>query len=201
MSGGVSERLAEEKLGNLQGVFSLLAKKVLDHRKDNHGLVPLQVFTSCLTIGGCYTCFEVLHRVKGEDNQSLGYALKKRDPSDQGWSGQWHIVGTVQRMTDDQGDVFRRLTTESFGEVSGDLLNPSDLEFLGIEIHFEPVRNATALTLIFRNKVRDGSLLKGNWKVFTDFDDPEIVDHHRRTLKWAEDPHRPVLNWSPIVIP
>jgi len=184
-------------LAQLGELFALLARKVAKHRGKNNGFVPFEVFASCLGIGGGYVCFEVIPLLELEGNQFGGYALKLRgENGEQGWEGQYQIPGVVFTSTPEA--AFERLSKEVYGENHPVRLDQSNLEFVGIETHYEEERGARCFSLVWKfrlQKRRVMSLLSGRWEAFSNLDDQRIIGHHRRTLRWASQPKetRPVF--------
>ncbi len=177
------------ELKDLAEVFAILAKRTYEHRKNNNGFVPREIFASCIGLGGGYLCAEIVVEVEGK-----GYALKKRNNSnEESWENQYQIPGCAVRITDNQEKVFARLSDEIFGKEIIDLEN--QISYLGCEIHDEPERLATCWTLMYKLTIQEKNLnqLSGEWKIFQNTDNARIIDHHRNTLKWASNPNRPLF--------
>jgi len=176
-------------LQELAPIFNHLAHRVYQHRRGNKGYVPLEIFASCIGIGGVYSCVEIVVETEGENGK--GYLLKRREKEEeQGWEGLYQIPGVAARITDNPAEIFARLASEIFGQK-----REMDLQYLGCEIHDEPKRLATSWTLIYLLKIGWPEIekLSGSWKFFADADDPLIIGHHQKTLKWASQPNRPLL--------
>ncbi|MDO8594548.1 MAG: hypothetical protein Q7R93_03465 [bacterium] len=183
------------ELKALGPLFHMLAQKVFMHRKANGGLVPPEIFPSCVGIGGVYPCVEVAIRVLGHGNNTVGYVLKKRGNAEQGWNGLYGIPGVSGLTIDSPSKMFSRLGTKIWGEKT-DLFRR--LAFVGVEMHDEPERDGvTCWTMMYCMNIAlsEQKELSGQWKLFlgVHLDDPSIVPHHRKTLAWIDNPDRPLL--------
>lgn len=192
--------LRETPLDQLGEAFDILAERVYAHRGANRGFVPREIFAFCVCLGGVYPCVEVvIEVVDARTGDRIGYALKKRTGgSEEGWEGQFQIVGTACRMTDDQFSIRMRLASEIFGDEAPPL-EQGRLTLLGNEIHDEPERWAACWTAVYLLKIDSLKGFVDEWQIFTDPDDLSIIDHHRNTLKWAMDPQRPALARLPLI--
>lgn len=161
------------------------AEKVHLWRQENNGYVPREIFASCVGIGGVYPCVEMVIEIATEKGDWGGYALKKRGGNEQDWEGQYQIVGVAGLSTDSPADIFKRIEEEIHGP-GGYPVERVPI-FVGVEIHNEPERYATCWTLTYKLRVSRHEIKRfsGDWKIFTDVDSLEIVDHHRKTLRWV----------------
>ena len=185
--------IRETPLNKMGDFFLSLAKRVDEHRKKNKGYVPLEIFESCVALGGHYLCHEIVVSVVDDSGKFIGFALKKRSGADEtSWKGQFQIVGVSTRPTDGPDEVFRRLQQEIFGKEAGHY-DKEALNHLGMEVHNEPERHVTCWTNVWMLKIRKLDGFSGEWKIFADTDNLSIVDHHRRTLEWAKNLSRPFL--------
>ncbi|MDD4902425.1 MAG: hypothetical protein PHE24_04810 [Patescibacteria group bacterium] len=193
MEANFFQALKNSPLDQLGDVFKMLADKVFAHRRENKGYVPLAIFPYCVGIGGIYPCVEMIVEVRSLLGTPIGYALKKRSAEEQAWQGKYQIVGVAGRITDQPKNIFNRLTTEIFGQ--NKLAEYKKADFIGIEIHDEPERQATCWTAVWKISIRKNQfpLLSGDWKIFNQFENDGIIDHHRKTLGWAANPAREVF--------
>ena len=186
--------LRDTDLKELAPVFEILAKRVLDWRNTNNGLVPIEIFPHCLGIGGKDFCLEVV--ILGRQNGRSGYWLKCRDDAgEQGWKGEYQICGTSYRTPETPDQALKRLSREIFGENRRLSLSFTQLKYLGLEIHSEPERGgvvAFTQMYVLRLNPEDRGHLSGTWELFDDydFDNDRIVNHHRKTLEWVSNPFR-----------
>ena len=91
-------RAAEElPLEDLGDVLNVLAGRVQAHRAKNSGFVPREIFAACVALGGVYPCVEVIVQVY-EGEHFRGFAVKKRGGNEQGWEGEYQIVGQAARL-------------------------------------------------------------------------------------------------------
>lgn len=189
----VRRHIEDTPLDELGEVFEIIATRVFQHRQENRGFVPLEIFPYCVGIGGGYLCAEIV--VIAEDGS--GFYLKKRVGEDElGWKGQFQIPGTSIRTTDNPEDVFERLSDEISSE-SGLRFNMYNAAFIGIETHNEPERMATCWTAVWQIVIPKDldSSFSGEWEFFSqdDLDNEKIIDHHRNTLKWAAKKTRDIF--------
>ena len=125
----------------------------------------------------------------------LGFALKKRGAGENGWEGQFHIIGTPHSRLDDEGSIFRKFAKELYGapEKWQELLSAA--MHVGQEVHDEDRRGVVCWTDTFELRISERALaeLTGEWRIFTEggFGDETIIDHHRPVLRWMADPNRP----------
>lgn len=189
----VLEWLEKTPLNEMGEAFLILAQRVYEHRKKNKGYVPLEIFESCVSLGGHYLCHEIVVSLVDDSGGFVGLALKKRSGADEaGWKGKFQIVGVSTRPTDGPNEVYRRLEMEIFGKETG-RCNEETLNHLGMEVHNEPERRVTCWTNIWMLKVASLDGFSGEWKVFANTDDLSIVEHQRRTLAWVKNLRRPLL--------
>src|SRR5690606_21854248 len=87
-------------LKELAPLFGRLAERVHEHRQNNRGFAPPEIYASLVGLGGSYLCIEVIPRLIDSEDVIQGYLLKMRETGDQGWQGQYHIPGTSIRQTD-----------------------------------------------------------------------------------------------------
>lgn len=176
----------EAPLSDLAPVFEILAERVYQHRKENNGYVPLQIFPFCVGIGGVYPCVEVIVYLDEPSRGARIFFKKREGTSEQGWEGQYQIPGVAGRITDSPADIFGRLAKELFGH-DADAESLKNLNFVGIEIHDETERRATCWTLVYDLTVDYMSKrpVGGEWKLINMLsEDGTIIDHHRKTLEW-----------------
>lgn len=167
--------------------LDLIAEKLHEYRLTHQGFIPLEIYPQTLAIGAVYTCMEVV--VKVEEDGKTSYLMKYRDPeTEHGWGGLYHIIGTAVRITDWPADIINRLSEEIFG--AGGKIYWRDLEKIGDALYDEsPTRLTLAPTPIFlltidRSHIKD---LAGEWREYSDFDDPSIIPYHRKTLEWINE--------------
>lgn len=182
--------LRNTPLKDLGPEMEILAERCYRNRLANKGYVPLEIFEACIGIGGNYPCAQIIVEVV-KDGQHAGYALRQRDSGEIGteWAGMYHNVCTAVRM----GETAEQVLARDFSDITGIAPAVNDLEYVGTNLQSEPERLADAVTTIWKIKVKesDVSHFKGAWKVFTDLNDPTIIDHMQAILKWAFDPDRP----------
>lgn len=175
------------KLSKLGELFKVLAKKTTDYREKNNDSLPPKILPHALEICKNYVCMEVLPVL-----YKKGYALKLREHgSEQSWLGMYQIPGVP--FTKNINGSFRQLENIIFGE-SETTLKLGRLEFIGVEIHFEPERNANCFTLVWCLKIsqKDMEKFPGKWKLFSKnkINDETIIAHHRKTLGWVKNEKR-----------
>lgn len=172
-------------LSKMGSIFAQLLARVNAHRAVNKGFVPREIFPFVLGMGGKDVCFEIV--IKSPE----GYLLKKRGTGEQGWQGEYQIIGTS--FTTSISDAFGRLSREAFGDEPEYVFRPEKLEFVGVEIHEEKERggiNCFTLVWIFDISHAQAKSLVGDWKEFAQTDDEQIIGHHQNTLAWASIPEK-----------
>lgn len=187
------ETVAKIPLNELGELFRSLVQRVYEHRKQNKGYVPLEIFEACLGMGGMSVSVQIVNEVVDRDGNRIGFALKKRESSEAGaaWANLYHSTCCTARMLDVPEDALNRDTKETFGSVPTE-----NLEFLGVTIHDEPERWSSCYTVMHRRRVGldDVKNFVGEWKIFTETDirsrNPEIVDHNWYLLDWVMDENR-----------
>lgn len=182
----IIKRLGRLGISSLLPVFQMLARKVTLYRVQHNGCVPISIYPLCTQIGGAYPCVELLVT----DKSGKRFALKKRDVADQGWQGLYHIPGTVIHIDDSWYMVLKRLATEMYGHhrarFTSLILTP-----IGTTIYFERERSSNCMTSVFSTRAVDSlDELDGEWKWSDELKEEQIVDHHRKTIRWASDPQR-----------
>ncbi len=186
--------LREARLEQYGPILEIVAERIFKHRLENEGYIPGNLHRDSVGVGGVYPAVEIVVRLVDEQGVFQGYLLKMRETHDQGWQGEWHIPGTGGRMTDGSDEPFARLAGELFGKRDASLV--AGAQPVGVEIHTEyRERKASCWTFVHTIDVRNPSELDGEWQLYTprQLDDPAIVDHHRNTLRWINDPSRPFL--------
>jgi hypothetical protein len=188
----VLEYLGTAQLESLGPEFELLSERVFAHRMANKGLVPKEIFSSCLGLGGQTQVYEAVVRVLGDKGETIGFALKKRSASDSGWPGLYHNAGTVIGMLDSTHAVMQRLTAEIF---QSGMEKPLDLLGKCITNQFVG-RESVCWADIHETRIYEACLwkLRGDWKLFT-FDElqvgnPDIIDFELAIILWANNPDR-----------
>jgi hypothetical protein len=150
------EWLKTTDLPNTSEVLSILAERLWKERQKNNGLIPFTVFNPSIGMSGNYTTVIAVPKVVAADGTFLGYAHKKREAGDDGWSGYYHQPGTLMWTT--QPNPFRdtlvRLTGELFGQEYSKKDTPvTELGFvveeLPISFVWESFRRAFATRIAF----------------------------------------------------
>ena len=180
------EYLRKEPLSELGDVFEILAERVDQERGKNNSLVPSNIFTHCLAIGGVSSVVEILIGVyKG--NNFGSYALKKREPNETGWQELYQIPGTVARLNDSTSDLFKRLNDEIWGKENPPSYMCSP-QYFGAEMHKELLRSVVRTSRLYVAKIDEDKLryLDGDWKIFQNGKSDEIIDHHKDLINWAQ---------------
>ena len=181
----LAENLPLEKLSR---GLARIAERLNAHRKASGGFTPRPLFLPCLAIGGVYACKEFILAVGDSHGNIHGYALKLRDPLDQGWHGLYHIPGSITRRTDTlTKPAFDRLLAEVTDDLGMAKFFRDSMKLVD-EGHYDVTeRDTVAQTSIYFLNIGnfDVKSLKGTWRVFapTELDSPKIVDLHRRVLK------------------
>lgn len=174
-----------EELGDL---LATIARRINDHRKENSGNTPREIWKPCIELGPSYACVELVLWSQRGGNVVPGVMLKKRDALDQGWEGLKHINGKAVLPHDDLFGVQERLLDEITGDVElRDHLRRSFMDQAHIEVHREdPDRRANCLTAVYQANITEADaqrLHEGFVYVPPEkINDHSIVDHHRNTL-------------------
>ncbi len=184
--------LREAPLESLGPEFEILAKRVFAHRMANKGLIPQEIFSSCMGLGGLTLVYEAVVRVIGNHGETIGFAMKKRSPNDSGWPGMYHNAGTVVRMLDSTNGAMNRLTSEIFQDGM-----EKPMQFIGkcITNQFEG-RESVCWADIYETRVQQACLwkLSGDWRVFNldelKVGNPTIIDFELSIVLWANSSNR-----------
>ncbi len=206
--------LKEKNLKNLGEVFSVLAEKLWEERKQNNGLIPREIFNQSVGMGGSYTTIIAIPRVIDEVGKIIGYAHKMREAGDDGWTDLYHQPGTLMRTTqpDPFGDSLKRLTEEFFGEnkkYQGRKI--TELGFVVAEIPvafvWEAYRRAFATRIAFfidiPETIYQSDMVDSSGKKWTLVDDLsstalQIIPFELQWLRWAVADEREPY---PLILP
>jgi hypothetical protein len=206
--------LKNKDLKDLGEVFSVLAEKLWEERKQNRGLIPYEVFNQSVGMGGSYTTIIAIPRVIDGAGRILGYAHKMREAGDDGWTSYYHQPGTLMRthQPDPFGDSLKRLTEEFFGE--NEKYRGQKVTELGfgvtdipVALVWEAFRRAFATRIAFfvdiPEAVYEGDMVVASGKEWTLVDDPKnttvmIIPFEIQWLRWAvSDNQEPY----PLILP
>jgi hypothetical protein len=175
-------KLPLKKLGP---VFAALSERVVKHREENKGLIPIEILKSSCEIGGYTASFELIM------HGPSGFWVKKRSAQEQGWPGLFQLPCTLVRRHESEVQVLDRLVQGIFGK------NMEKSSFAPISIgahlhHMMSERLATAANFIWFGKVtadqeaRFLSQTEGWRAIPHQMLNPEnlrtIVPHHARAL-------------------
>lgn len=171
----------------------LLAERINEHRRENSGLTPRELFVPCIELGLTYACVELLLYICDADGVIEGVALKKRDATDQGWQGKLTICGAAVRPF----DTLRAAQEHVLDEVAsdGELRSQIGSAFDGtvyIEVHREDTdttvegRRSNCLTAVYSQSIAAPTVaqLSPGFEIvpLRDLYSASIVDHHRQTI-------------------
>lgn len=177
---------SEASIEELAPFANILASKIRKYRKKQNGLVPPELFLAWLGIAGVYYCCDILVRTKGD---SYSFWLKQRSNSEinPAMVGKYQIVGSIGVYGQSAESVLARSLAEIFGdkfELIDYYINRAPLSLIGAEVHQEPWRNCTCLSLLFELEVEDTLNFVGEWMNFKNPTDPRIVRHQQESLQW-----------------
>ncbi len=191
----------EVPLRELGPVLAAIMNRVIAHRDEHSGFVPLEVLPLILGIAGQYTCLETIPRVVDE-NGVAGFLLRQRGSQEQGWQGEFNIPGVAITITPgkDMMDAAQSRLEREIDFISADEWKPlrQSLVPLGVEAHTERERNTTCITVVRALDIpielyrQIEPSLSEKWKYFPAALNnlTGVVDHHQRTLAWANNPER-----------
>jgi len=183
---GILDSLRRMPLGELVEIYEVLANRLHEHRQKHNGFVPRELFLPWLKLAGVYYCCDVI--VRSADGKFL---LKRRGGGEinPAMIDKYQIVGPAGVDGQSSEQVLTRALYEIFGKTH--LLVQKYLprvEYRFPEIHPEPWRSCTCLTLVFELwlDADDREYLDGTWEAFIEaqFGDPRIVRHQAETLEY-----------------
>ncbi|MEK7584326.1 MAG: hypothetical protein AAB490_03705 [Patescibacteria group bacterium] len=185
----VLDAIRTTPLAEMGALFKILAARIYEHRRSHKGFVPLELFEWCMAIGGMQAALEVLPILPAVcGSPTTRFALKHRTgKKESSWQGLYQIPGATAVPDRGPRDLLNRVSAEFYGQHGRTLLF-DELVYVGTEVHNEPERLSSCLTVVYVKHIQALAELDGAWRIFTDVDleqdNAEIVDHHRETLKW-----------------
>lgn len=155
-------------------------EKIEDFRLKNQGRVPLPVFVELIKIQGMYQAVE-LH-VKGAEPET--YWLKKRNAQlEDGWAGQYHIIGSVVSPMDNSSSTLERVLSElPLKSVAIDRTTPALHTVFYDEFHRRSRVHSREFFITLTNE--EESELSDYWKKFS-LNDIETL--HNKLLAGEQD--------------
>ena len=187
--------IQSKKLPELEKIMEVLSEKIYDFRKNNNSIVPLNVFKSCLAIGGISSVVELLIEVL-ENGRIIGYALKKREEHEADFHGQYHIPGTLARLDDSPDKIFSRIEKEISGTRKINYLGVP--YYFGLNIFNEIERKVirTGLLYVAKVDISEAKKFEGVWKILNGSEEG-IVKNNKDIIRWVKELNPPKFAYFP----